>query len=69
MLIADDHELVRQGMRAIFQSGPQWVVCGEATTGRQALTMTLETKPDLVDVRRCRRVSPFPLTTACGTLT
>jgi len=40
ILIADDHELVRQGMRAILQSERQWVVCGEATTGLQALTMT-----------------------------
>jgi DNA-binding NarL/FixJ family response regulator len=48
ILIADDHELVRQGMRAIFSAEPNWVVCGEATTGRQALAMTLESKPDLV---------------------
>ena len=48
ILIADDHELVRQGMRAILQSERQWVVCGEATTGLQALTMTSELKPDLV---------------------
>ena len=48
IVIADDHELVRQGMRAILQSEQQWVVCGEATTGRQALAMTLEMKPDLV---------------------
>ena len=48
ILIADDHELVRQGMRAIFESEPQWVVCGEARTGLQALAMTLELKPDLV---------------------
>jgi DNA-binding NarL/FixJ family response regulator len=48
IVIADDHELVRQGMRAILQSEPQWIVCGEATTGRQALAMTLELKPDLV---------------------
>src|SRR5262245_24999522 len=48
ILIADDHELVRAGMRTIFQSEAQWVVCGEATTGRQALTMALVTNPDLV---------------------
>ena len=48
ILIADDHEVVRQGMRAILQSERQWVVCGEATTGLQALTMTIELKPDLV---------------------
>jgi len=48
ILVADDHELVRQGMRAIFQSEPQWVVCGEATTGRQALQLALELRPDLI---------------------
>ena len=48
ILVADDHEIVRQGMRAIFESERQWVVCGEASTGRQALTMALELKPDLV---------------------
>jgi DNA-binding NarL/FixJ family response regulator len=48
ILIADDHELVRQGIRAIFSAEPSWVVVGEATTGRQALAMALESKPDLV---------------------
>jgi DNA-binding NarL/FixJ family response regulator len=48
ILIADDHELVRQGMRSIFQGEPDWVVCGEATTGREALTMALDLKPDLL---------------------
>jgi DNA-binding NarL/FixJ family response regulator len=48
ILIADDHELVRHGMRAIFNGEPHWVVCGEATTGRQALTMAVELRPDLL---------------------
>lgn len=48
ILIADDHELVRQGMRAILQAEPGWTVCGEATTGRQALTMALDLKPDVI---------------------
>lgn len=48
IVIADDYELVRQGMRAIFQSEPGWVVCGEATTGREALAMIQELSPDLV---------------------
>ena len=74
ILIADDHELVRQGMRAILQSEQQWVVCGEATTGLQALTMTIELQPDLVvlDValpemngievtRQIRRAGPVPV--------
>jgi len=74
IVIADDHELVRQGMRAIFQGEPGWTVCGEAITGRQALAMTLESKPDLVvlDValpemngievtRQIRRALPVPV--------
>jgi DNA-binding NarL/FixJ family response regulator len=48
ILIADDHELVRQGIRVIIGAEPNWVVCGEATTGRQALALALEYKPDLV---------------------
>ena len=48
ILIADDHELVRQGMRVILNGEPNWVVCAEATTGRQALALALEYKPDLV---------------------
>jgi DNA-binding NarL/FixJ family response regulator len=48
IVIADDHELVRQGIRVIIGAEPNWVVCGEATTGRQALALALEYKPDLV---------------------
>src|SRR5262245_52952965 len=48
ILIADDHELVRQGIRAIFNGEPNWIVCGEATTGRQALTLALDLRPDLL---------------------
>jgi DNA-binding NarL/FixJ family response regulator len=35
-------------MRAILTSEPGWEVCGEATTGREALALTLELKPDIV---------------------
>jgi DNA-binding NarL/FixJ family response regulator len=64
ILIADDHELVRHGMRVIFNAEPDWVVCGEATTGRQALAMTLESRPDLVVIevtRQIRRVLPVAI--------
>jgi DNA-binding NarL/FixJ family response regulator len=30
ILIADNHEMVRQGLRALLASGPAWEVCGEA---------------------------------------
>jgi len=50
ILLADDHELVRQGMRAILEREPGWVVCGEATTGREALAKALELKPNVMIV-------------------
>jgi len=48
ILVADDHELVRQGLRSIIQREPDWEVCGEATTGREALAMALALKPDVL---------------------
>jgi DNA-binding NarL/FixJ family response regulator len=48
ILIADDHDLVRQGMRAILDREPAWVVCAEASTGRQALAKAMELRPDLM---------------------
>jgi DNA-binding NarL/FixJ family response regulator len=48
ILIADDHELVRQGIRAILLGEPGWSVCGEASTGREALAKALELKPDVI---------------------
>ena len=48
ILLADDHELVRQGLRALIEAQSGWQVCGEATTGREAVAKTRELKPDLV---------------------
>src|SRR3954470_8630479 len=48
IVVADDHELVRQGMRTILQAEPGWTVCAEATNGRQAVATALDLKPDLV---------------------
>jgi len=47
-LIADDHEIVRQGIRAIIESHAGWEVCGEATDGKEALEKVNECNPDLV---------------------
>jgi DNA-binding NarL/FixJ family response regulator len=38
ILIADDHEVVRQGMRTLLAAQPGWQVCAEAATGREAVT-------------------------------
>ena len=48
ILIADDHDLVRQGMRAIIENHPGWIVCGEASNGREAVAKAIESKPDVI---------------------
>lgn len=50
ILIADDHEIVRSGLRAIIESHTNWVVAGEAVDGEQTVGMALETKPDVAIV-------------------
>ena len=48
ILIADDHDIVRQGLRGVLERESGWVVCGEATTGRQTVTMATELAPDVI---------------------
>ena len=48
ILIADDHEIVRQGIRAIIESHPGWEVCAEAVDGQETLQRVEECNPDLI---------------------
>jgi DNA-binding NarL/FixJ family response regulator len=48
ILIADDHEIVRQGVRAVLEGQAGWVVCGEAGTGREAVAQAVDLRPDIV---------------------
>ena len=48
ILLADDHTLVREGLRKILEAQRGWEVVGEAADGRQAVRQVLELKPDLV---------------------
>src|SRR4029077_1554392 len=48
ILIADDHEVARRGIRALLESHPGWEVCGEAKDGREAVELASRTNPDLV---------------------
>ena len=48
VLIADDHPVFRFGLRALLQGEADMEIVGEATTGREAVAMALERKPDVV---------------------
>ena len=48
ILIVDDHEIVRRGVRALLESQQGLVVCGEADNGRDGIAKAEELQPDLV---------------------
>jgi DNA-binding NarL/FixJ family response regulator len=47
ILIADDHDLMRRGVKTLIESHAGWEVCGEARTGREAVALTIEIVPDI----------------------
>jgi DNA-binding NarL/FixJ family response regulator len=48
ILIADDHELMRRGLRSMLAMRPEWEVCGEAVDGRDAIEKTKLLRPDIL---------------------
>ncbi|HUZ45715.1 MAG TPA: response regulator transcription factor [Terriglobia bacterium] len=48
ILLADDHEIVRHGLRRLLETQPGWNICGEAGSGREAVEKTWQLKPDIV---------------------
>ncbi len=48
ILVADDHDVVRQGLRSLLESRAGWEVCGEASNGREAVEMSVTLKPEIV---------------------
>jgi two-component system, NarL family, response regulator NreC len=48
ILIADDHEALRNGVKTLIEQEPQWSVCGMASTGREAVELAIELKPNVV---------------------
>ena len=48
ILIADDHEIVRQGIRSLFDLQTDWEICGEAVDGLDAIEKSKHLKPDVI---------------------
>jgi DNA-binding NarL/FixJ family response regulator len=47
ILLADDHDVVRRGLRQLLEEQADWEVCGEAVTGRQAVEMAKDLVPNV----------------------
>jgi len=48
ILIADDHEMLRRGLRTMLEREPDWEICGEAVNGQEAVDKAISLSPDLV---------------------
>ena len=47
ILLADDHALMRRGMRSLLEAEEDWEVCAEAATGREAVDLAVKLNPDV----------------------
>ncbi len=48
LLIVDDHEIFRRGLRALLEPSSEWEICGEAVDGMDAVEQCRSLKPDIV---------------------
>jgi two-component system response regulator NreC len=48
ILLADDHAMVRQGLRSLLEKEPGFVIVAEAADGREAVRLACESRPDVV---------------------
>jgi DNA-binding NarL/FixJ family response regulator len=39
IFVADDHDIVREGVKSLLKSRPEWTICGEASDGTQAVSL------------------------------
>jgi two-component system response regulator NreC len=46
-IVADDHPIVRLGLRQLLEAQPNWKVIAEASNGREAVEQALKVKPDV----------------------
>jgi DNA-binding NarL/FixJ family response regulator len=48
LLIVDDHEIFRRGLRALLEPSAEWQICGEAVDGIDAVEQCKTLRPDIV---------------------
>jgi DNA-binding NarL/FixJ family response regulator len=48
ILVVDDHDIMRRGLKQLLSSQPGWEVCGEAKNGREAVALAEQLKPEIV---------------------
>jgi DNA-binding NarL/FixJ family response regulator len=48
VMLADDHAVVRRGLRTLIEGVPGWEVCAEAADGNETVKLAAETKPDVL---------------------
>ena len=48
ILIVDDHEIFRRGLRSLLESRLDWEVCGEAKDGQDAVDLAKQLQPDVI---------------------
>jgi DNA-binding NarL/FixJ family response regulator len=48
ILVADDHDIFRRGLKDLLTGRPGWEVVGEARTGREAVALAEQLKPDII---------------------
>jgi DNA-binding NarL/FixJ family response regulator len=71
ILVADDHEVIRRGLRTLLESKPQWTVVAQASNGREAVEQAERHQPEvaILDIsmpelsgleaaRRIRKIAP-----------
>ncbi len=50
VLVADDHDIVRKGLKMLIEEHPGWEICGEARSGREAVEQCTKLHPDVIVV-------------------
>jgi DNA-binding NarL/FixJ family response regulator len=50
ILLADDHDVLRRGLRQLIEEQPGWEVCAESVDGRKAVELAKEHRPDVAIV-------------------